>query len=1047
MKTQFLGAVMLLPLLWCAAEVPQHSYDFEKKNSSSMFIDNGIGKPNAPLYGNLMPVDNGNGARCVDNFLPSGFIQMDYPQYTIEFRFRMDKEFVRGKSRGLFNYEFWSWNRRCFRLRINPEGCLELYASVHDGDNQKPKLRYILASKPVKWQTSVWYTVRLTGEKGKNANIYLDGKMIAAGSGAPGMNDINDGVKHELDYVVRLGYDTSDPRIPHGLLNGAIDDLKIWNRAIPPQTEKAAYASTVRQDIIAVTENIPSQTNRFDVPDKDGEALGTKLRQDRKFLDAAATASIVRKGDNFIVTFHCPIPAGMEKQLGDESVEFFLRPDIGSPKYYQYYVYQNKLRAFRYHRRMVADKNFKSGSTLKIDRKPGATFYTITIPVAEVECEKLPAGSIVTVNFCRSGAAAGGLTSWIPMAGDFHSVDSFGKMIIGSYQEALEKETGAIAAEAARHPGNETLKKELLDRIAKQHAANRNCGNDFVRFKQLSVDNENLRKMLLSYVLSGKPVLLWQGNSWGNRFEPDLLSEPVKKIRLTMAQNSRVMTGMVLSNLTGRPYGGMIKCFNSWPLVSGTKTFWKEPYNDFLRGIKFYEGMMIQDVGGNPLYDPMLELPMRSIIRLAPNSSAPLWMTISSKGLTPGIYRAKIVVKPFLTGFSTEVADLEVEVLPIDLGKIKLDSFHYAFFTEHHGDDTEYTNRKELFRYLVEKEANIMFAGHLTTVYPDMNEDGSCKEIDFSVLDGKIEEYIAAGMPQKDLKLMFNLHYFIMMTRNAKDKYSYIRPRHEYGTPKWEKGFKEFMTKFYAHMKERFGFDPDRVIIYTGDEPEGDINDPKSKLHRVMYIGRLVREAVPNASTVTNPYPRGGVTKKFLDDMDQLCRYHNIIILGVHGKEQKLIDYLNNKGIKVWTYGIYNKNVAPEVYRRMYLQSFLEGCGAPQPYWAIDSYAGDGFDSTDFAGDYLGGYTSSRIDWGSAYVEANLGAVTTSRRAEAHYQGLLDYKAFTLCRELIRQKGNAPADIKRLNNIISKAMSNSCDGMDDSHLEVLKFIMELQSRK
>ncbi len=1054
--TLFSGA-----FLFAAEPEPQHHWNFEKKGSSGRCDDVGDSPTKAPIYCMQEAgygFANSGGVVCKSENLPTApKTPLDYSAYTVELKFKLDKPFEHGKSRGLFNYEFWSWNRRSFRVRIDQNGALEMFAQVTGEDKKTPKLHFLMTSKPLSWQVGKWYTLRFAGEKGKVARIWLDGKLVAAKNNAPGWDEINDNIRHEYDHLVRLGWDTTQPRLAHGALDGVIDDVKIWDRAIAPDnsvgisgTPGTGVQLPSQAYYTLIGSGVPVWTGKFDVPDKAGHAYGSKERQEAKFLNAAATAAITMDKENFIVHFNCPVPAGMKavtnaRGIWDgDNVEFFLRPDQSSSVYYQYCAGANgKSRAIRYTSRAVEDKSFKSRAKFEVDASHPEKFtLKITIPKAEVNCDKLERGAIISGNFCRSGVTAGGLTSWVPMANDFHSIDSFGNFVVDSYREGLNYAVQKIRQELNILKGDEQLRKQLEEQISRQEKENALCGDNPARFEKLYAGIENLKISLLSFAQSGKTYLLWQADMWGNRFEPNLCSEPVRKIKFTAAQNSRVLYGMAFSNLTDKPFMGLIKCFDQWPLQSGDKNFWNEPYNDFLRNITFYEGLPLQDAGGKPLYDPMAPLLLKSIIRVPEHGTIPLWMTISTRGMKPGNYHAVLVVKPSYAGFPVETIDLELEVLPIDLGTVKEDNFHYAFFTERYVNNKNYANIIKFYRYLVDKEANVMFAGHFREVYPDMNEDGSLKPIDFSLLDKKIETYLKAGTPPDRLKLMFNLHNFIFIWDDVNGKAH--KPRHAFGTPEWERGFKEFIAKVYAHMGQKFGLSPERIIIYTGDEPEGDINNKNSRLYRVWYLGKLVHQAVPNAFTATNPFPRQGIDEKYVEAMNKIAATHNIVILIPRAKTPQMLELCKKKGLKIWTYAVYNKVVTPEIYRHMFFDSFREGCEAPNAYWAIDHYAGEGFDSTDFSGNGKGCYTTERIDYGSAYCDMNLGNLITGRRAEAHYQGLLDYKAMSLAKELIdKQKNPAPWRTK-LNDIIERGRKGSCTDMDQCHQQLLNLIQQLK---
>ena len=334
----------------------------------------------------------------------------------------------------------------------------------------------------------------------------------------------------------------------------------------------------------------------------------------------------------------------------------------------------------------------------------------------------------------------------------------------------------------------------------------------------------------------------------------------------------------------------------------------------------------------------------------------------------------------------------------------------------------------------------MMFAGHLREVYPELNDDGTLKDIDFSSIDKKVQTYLDCGVDRKELKLIFNLHKFIFIWRDKNGNLRPPNPKVPYATPVWEAAFKDFMTRFYAHLQHKFNLTPKQIIIYTGDEPEGDINDKNSRMYRVWYLGKLVREAVPQAALITNPVPRNGYDAVYMNGLKRLSEQLDYVIVLERFKSPEFLALFKKAGVTIWTYSVRTtKTTAPSDYRRMFSRSFREEIGTANAFWAIDSYSGEGFDSLDTnSGD---DYT----DYGAAFCDMNHGTILSGRRLEAHVQGILDMKALLLCKKLIREKGT-PADARRLDAIAERMVLGNCDQQDRCHVEVLNMICELQNK-
>lgn len=1047
-KLLLLTAVMAVATV---GAVPVYSWDFDNPDAKNRHTSSGsnTGAKLLAVVQTGKGYKNSSGVVCSGKNAIYGRIPMDWKNYTIEFKFCLNGPVKNGKTRGLFNYEFWSWNRRSCRISIDNRKRLEfMMISRNPKKNAPVNFHFYMVSDPVDWQYGKWYTFRLTASAGGSAKIYLDGKLLAARNGARGLDELNDLKKPEYRHLIRMGWDTSTPLPGHNPLEGVIDDLKLWNKVVDPGLlgglkKDAAQPREAQERLLIITDKKAPRawSSPFYVADRAGNAYGEMLRADDKFVKAAGKGAIAMDKEFFYVTVHCPVPQGMKVGKSGKSlwrsdyIEFFLRPRMDSTVYYQYCAGTNGLsKSYRYIRRVVEDTSFKSKAVYKITTSDPRSFTVeIKIPKAEVGCAGLGKGAVITGNFGRGGKTSGGFSGWVPVKNDFHVIDSYGKMILGSKKDYFIAETEKLR--------KLTRSKEILKSIAA------------LRDEAIKVDSpvdlfdnavNNINAAILSERLKGMKTLVWKADVWRNDFNPGLFRKPLKSLRVVMAQNSRYIGGFAVSNLTKQPWMGRIKCLQHWPMRSPGKKFVCDTWSDFQANIKFYEALPTQTIGGNFMYDALYPTPL-SLFRITPGGTVPVFFTVSSKGLKPGIYKTKIVIYPSYMGFSVDTVDLEVEILPVDLAAIKVDSFHYAFFTERAIDEPNYRNMPKLYKALTDQEANVMFAGHLREVYPDTNDDGSIKKIDFTAFDKKIQAWIDSGVKKEDVKLLCNLYTFILIWRDAQGKYHGCK--HRYGTPKWEKAFKQFMKALYAHVEKKFNIPPERLIIYTGDEPSGDINDPKSKLYRVNYLAKLIKSVVPRAGLATNPMAfKEGLSKRFLAGMEELCKTHTHLILVRFYKTPQILAMLKKHKVTLWTYDAVNSTAAvPAVYRTMFSESFRNRIGASCAYWAIDSYAGDGFNPDDVNGNYNGGYSTSRIDYGSMYCDANLGEIIPSRRSEAHYQGLLDFKALKYCQNLIDKRKDKAVWQKKLDDI-AKRMHESlhCGNMDELHTELLRMIVTLK---
>ena len=151
------------------------------------------------------------------------------------------------------------------------------------------------------------------------------------------------------------------------------------------------------------------------------------------------------------------------------------------------------------------------------------------------------------------------------------------------------------------------------------------------------------------------------------------------------------------------------------------------------------------------------------------------------------------------------------------------------------------------------------------------------------------------------------------------------------------------------------------------------------------------------------------------------------------GKEQ--LETAKTLKQEIWTYGIYQKTTPPAIYRREYWQSLRDGFSSMIAYWHLESHAGgDGFNSED-------GHRG-RTDYGSIFVDLDMGTFVTSRREEVHALGLEDYKLAAYCRNLLKKYPDDALQ-KELDSIILKGAEADMKGMEQCRLQMLELAEKL----
>ena len=729
-------------------------------------------------------------------------------------------------------------------------------------------------------------------------------------------------------------------------------------------------------------------------------------------------------------------------------IEFFFCPDPGKSGYFQYAANVSGFTAaLRYDPAGVRLRDFKSESRIKASVFPDRWEAEFAIPRAELGLDGDIDGRIATANFTRSGKSGGGSSTWAPVGRAFHTPAKFRQVVFGSCRAALLKQLAASRAEFDRIDGKAELKRSIAAELDALEKAIREKGEKEESFAALSAAIDRMTVRYTQLRFSGVSTLIWKPDFiWGNDIAVSPLAKPLEKISVVLPRNSFTYVGFVFSNLSGKPFLGQLKCFTKERFDA------KKVYNDFnsyvgnrvkndrspiYKNVKFFEALPI--VSGGVIYDPLLPLPMNTLVRAGAGESKQLWMRFSSKDFPVGKHSFVMVLKPSYPGFSPVEIPVELEVKPVDLGTVRLDSVHSTFVNSNfmHGGGTD----ENLVRFLAEEDVNIIYSGAALgsgalDVYPETDKEGNViSYADYSMWDKLIETYVKYGIAKERIKLVlymelpdFSLQRFsVKKSRNVK-----------FGSPEWKKAFRSWIRHFTGHMEAKHGITKDRIVFFTVDEPSGDINDKSSRMYKAYLSGKLIKEIDKDFRTMVDPHPywlRG----KDLSALEKLAEVHDIIKFYRPGVEARHVKLAKKLGREIWTYGIYQKVEPPVIYRREYWQSLRDGFTPVVNYWHLDSHAGgDGFNSED------GG--KSRADYGSTFMDMNMGTVLSSRREEAHLLGKEDFKLAEFCRRLLK-KNPDPAMQKELDRIIARGASADMEGMEACRLKLLDLAEKLQKKQ
>lgn len=1039
---------LLSGALFLSAAEPVLEWDFERKVQQNYLESvNASGKRSwmQGIQRKNAGVNHSNGLDC--NLKSYNYVQtlkMPWKAFTVELKFKLDAEINPKQGNTLIWYAVHSWGRRDFSLKITPKKELRADFCIKTENGEKILKSFTAASKPQDIKPGRYYTIRLSSVSGGQCRLYLDGVLVAARDKALSFSDL-DGYSPEYYPLLIVGGEARMAK-PSYQLGGVIDDLRIWDREILPDADEEQKSvsenrTSVTLPLLLSKENT---TQPFHVLDVDQQAGVVFYRAAQVFHDHAARAKLKVQGKNLIVEFLCPVSKKHPvKQNGPsiwqgEVVEFFWSTDP-EKGYYQfiYGVTAKKQDALAFN---------KSGSIIpgwsadfKVDYKETDKGYYVkmTIPCSLVSLDPSRTDKIYRANFTRTGASAGGKSSWMDVGQNYHNFDAFGIVLGGSYADYFRNKLDVLMAKTDKHK----LSKELKRKLETLSDAMSGKIDDPAKFAFIEKQIKNFENDLIIHTLSGKKLIVAQPDLWKDDITPSLLTRPVEKFKVRMAQNTITFLGFTVNNMTEKRFLCRLKCMDSYPVFD----FDSKPQKPFALDAGFREAVPHDDLSGKSLYDALVELPMGQLLRVPAKETAAVWLRLSSKGIAPGIYKTKLVIKSATEGIQDEVIPLEVEVLPVDLGRIQTDSALYNYiqarFVNNHSAPKE-----ELIRYLVERDINYLYCnvpgGSDMKIYPPMDAAGNPGKCDFTDLDNNIEIYVKYGMPLERIKLWFylamNVDGYCM---NNNGKYPRLFSK------EWHNGFASFLKQLYAHLKSKYGITSDRIVLYPIDEPHGDVNDssrkysdPAASMYMAYRCAKLIKSIMPDARIMANPYAYSDDAvsrnnfKKLSEYVDIISPYSGLLT-------PSFVKYIKSLPFKeYWTYNILQKIHAPGDYCRKLWENMHNGFSTVSGYWHTDQAdGGDAFCAFDVNSSFG---TQRRNDYASIFADFSNGKGVVSRRQEAYYLGCQDAKLIILCRSLA--KGTAEAD--EIEKLISKGASGDMETIAACRERLLDIAMKL-SRK
>lgn len=1019
-----LSAGVLLNLSVSAS--PVYSWDFEqfKQVKSASFRGKRFQnheKKSSIFRGVIVPdagVNNSLALGCTGKLAHFTMLPLDWKEFAIEMKFKLTRGLNPGRHTVLFAYTADKKLRRRMVAWIKPRGRIELLYQILS-DKNKVERSFSLITPELKWQNNRFYSLRISCVSGKTAEIQLDGKLLASSENAMSLSDLRlDGETHYS--VLYFGYYPFYGGISN-VLNGFVDDIKLYNKVEIAVERKKDLSDTAEELNPQRHICLDNQWSRpFTVDDLPGKMLGTFVRADEKFWQNAARVRTEIKDKMLVVDFDCPVPAGMKAgvvpghmwSMRSDRVEFFIQPDPAVNKYFQYVAAAD---GSTYAGIGPSTENTASRAKFKVTRNSKGYAVTIKVPLSELGIEKLENGSFFRGNFIRTGETCGRSSSWSPTGDNFHSPENFSPILIGSRKAYFEKKFQSVALEFASLKITPALQKDI-DAVKNSIAKN---GNDPARFNVIEKQLTSLDYSIAQARLAGAKQLIWQPEMWENNMNLSRLAKPLKKIFLRIPRNGRTVVGFAVSNLENSAFLGQIKVFQHWPFKRPNWQYfcYQTEWNKFLSNIKISEGIGSRDNSGKIVYDTLSPLPLNTLLRIPAKTTAPLWLEISAKGLEPGKYTGYIVLKNCGGKGGFESAKLEVEVSSADIEEVDMDQSVYTAMMRRSWHHESFRKFFAKYNY----NYHVLLPGFINlSVYWKKGQGNT-------LIPGKLDDFgkyidsaIASGHDVKKMK------FLLLLGWNA-----------GYGgkpdTELWEKIMTASIPAWLNYLEKKYGIPNANIVFNPIDEPNGNIDDPKSSLGKVLRWSKFIKKIAPKAKVMNNPLY---ATKS--DAFKKLAPVTDIFMLYRPEVENnpafiKYMQSLMRQGKEIWTYNILQKSQQPDTYRLDYWRNCRDGFNSVTTFWDLEDHAGgDGFDPGDVTNPTG---RIKRTDYGMAYVDFNYGTILVGRRFEAAQRGYQDMRIAALCRKRIaslKSKGvNTSEFEKQLNDAVLKGIRGSMADMDE----------------
>jgi hypothetical protein len=687
---------------------------------------------------------------------------------------------------------------------------------------------------------------------------------------------------------------------------------------------------------------------------------------------------------------------GRDKLDFREDIEIFLAPFIDQPQYYHFGVDPAGSDWDNMGMGGATDNNY--GWVHKETVTEKGWISEMAIPLTELgRSQGAKAGDQLGLNIART-YRGGTLHAWSPPGGNFHNRGAFGTLIIGKFSDGVQGQNEKLSTQfkilQAKTQSNSALKSEipgLQSSITQVQDFGRTVRNR-AAWQAFQKKYDNLVTFMDRLSLTGMGLKTWEVNPWQLPFSevmPAADSPEITELNFTVFQDEYLTRAIAVTNATEkfvafRVLASELVTAEGLEKIAATKH------------IKLFEAEEIGLKNGGRQRDPLPEIGLEKVVKLAPGYNSMIWLTLNTYGLKPGWWIGSLTLKPTINRELEKTIRVKINVLPVKFPQgPKPYSYNWAFY----GDS------KERYTQLCIQDQK----EHFTNVHPTSLDSTGLRALKFDGQGRIIENFDFSGLEQ----------YIDMF--GIKDQIYILNARYEWfpellgGQGKVEGIGLENFTKWAKALRKFFeskGMTVKNFAWYACDEPLTE-----KQAEGVANLGKLLQATDREQQIFVTVY--NAISVKALEIM---APYVNVWSPSTWCSEEQLA-FIDKQKARHFSYCVLNRTGGPYVnYRLDCWRAYYRGYEAVG-FWAYNDSGG-----TSVWDDY---------DWVShdySVIYEGTDKPVGSVRWEAHRQGILDYRLLDwvkamaqMCPDKILAKNATLLTQKAVNMVLTDGRATVAD--------------------